>query len=234
MGLQITGGNLRRGFCNRDNRPDNSTAEKKSDKLANRIDIYIDRSAFDPQTAKSYLEKAKKMKFDITVHADQFSTGGSVLAVNNDALSADHLEVSSDEEIDILAKSNVIATVLPGASMGLGCPFAPARKLLDSNVSVAIASDWNPGSAPMGNLLVQAAVMGAYEKLTGAEVFSGITFRAAAALGFQNLGKLDTGFQADFNLFPVNHFNEILYSQGRLNPAMVWKKGELVHSNQVQ
>ena len=80
----------------------------------------------------------------------------------------------------------MIPVALPGASIGLGDGFTPARKLLDSGTSLAISTDWNPGSAPMGDLLVQAAIIGAYEKLSAAETLAGITFRAAAAL---NLGK---------------------------------------------
>jgi imidazolonepropionase len=88
-----------------------------------------------------------------------------------------------------LANSEVIPVALPGASMGLGEAFAPARKLLDAGASLAIASDWNPGSAPMGNLLVQAAVLGAYEKLSITETLAGVTFRAAAALGLDDQRK---------------------------------------------
>jgi imidazolonepropionase len=104
------------------------------------------------------------MGFDITVHADQFHTGGSQVAVDFGAISADHLEASSEKEIAILAASDTIAVALPGASMGLGVPYTPARKLLDAGASLAIASDWNPGSAPMGDLLMQASVLGTFRK----------------------------------------------------------------------
>ena len=80
-----------------------------------------------------------------------------------------------------LAASEVVAVALPGASMGLGYRFAPARKLLDAGCCLAIGSDWNPGSAPMGDLLLQTAVLGTFEKLTNAEQLSAITFRAAKA-----------------------------------------------------
>src|SRR6202000_1116545 len=95
------------------------------------------------------------------------------------ALSADHLEASTEKEIAMLAKSNTVSVVLPGASLGLGMQYSPARKLLDAGACVAIASDWNPGSAPMGNLLMQASVMAAAEKLNNAEVFAGFNPRAA-------------------------------------------------------
>lgn len=200
----------------------------KEESLANRIDAFIEESAFSKKQIAPYFKKAKEMGFDITVHADQFSTSGSEVAVDFDAVSADHLEASTDKEIQLLAKSNVIPIALPGASLGLGCAFTPARKILDAGGALAIASDHNPGSAPMGDLLAQAAILGAFEKLTNAEVFAGITFRAAAALKLTDRGKLEEGLLADFAVFHTNDHHEILYQQGNFKPCMIWKKGELV------
>ncbi len=197
----------------------------KSENLTNRIDAFIEESAFTAQQITPYFKKAKEMGFDITVHADQFSTGGSTVAVDFNAVSADHLEVSTDTEIELLAKSNVIATALPGASIGLGCAFTPARKLLDAGGSLAIASDHNPGSAPMGDLLTQAAILGTFEKLSNAEVLAGITVRAAAALKLEDRGKLEEGKLADFSLFHTGNYQEILYNQGNLKPCVVFKRG---------
>lgn len=198
--------------------------------LSNRIDAFIEEGAFSKAVIAPYFEKAIAMGFDITVHADQFSTGGSAVAIDHGAISADHLEASTPLEIAQLAKSNVIATALPGASMGLGCNFTPARKILDAGISLAIASDWNPGSAPMGDLLTQAAVLGTFEKLTNAEVLAGITLRAAAALNLTDRGVLEKGKIADFVVFPTHNYQEITYQQGRMKPCMVWKKGTLVHT----
>ena len=163
--------------------------------------------------------------------ADQFSPAGSAIAVEFEAISADHLEASTDHEIELLANSNVIAVALPGASMGLGCAFTPARKMLDAGIGLAIASDWNPGSAPMGDLLTQAALLGTFQKLSNAEVLAGITFRAAQALNLHDRGQLSPGFLADFNLFVTNDYKEILYQQGKLKPAQVWKNGTCVHTS---
>ena len=148
------------------------------------------------------------------------------LAVVVGAKSADHLEASGEREIALLSESDTIAVALPGASIGLGCAFTPARKILDQGGALAIASDWNPGSAPMGDLLTQASILATFEKLSTAEVFAGITFRAAAALGLENRGKLKAGLLADFILFPTSDYREIVYHQGKLKPAQVWKKGE--------
>ena len=195
--------------------------------LCQRIDAFIETGAFTPEQIDPYFKKAKTHGFDITVHADQFSTGGSAVAVQHGALSADHLEASTEKEINLLAKSNVIAVALPGASIGLGCAFTPARNLLDAGGALAIASDHNPGSAPMGDLLTQAAILGAFEKLTNAEVLAGITFRAAAALGLHDRGRLETGQLADLSIFHTNDYKEILYNQGNFKPCMVFKKGIL-------
>ena len=197
--------------------------------LARRVDAFVERSAFSPQQIGPFFEDARRQGFDITVHADQFTTGGSAAAIACGALSADHLEASGPEEIQALAGSNVVATALPGASLGLGCGYTPARALLDAGACLAIASDYNPGSAPMGDLLAQAAILGAAEKLTNAEVLAGITCRAAAALGMEDRGSLAPGQKADLAVFPTDHYNEILYHQGRLKPISVWKEGRCVH-----
>lgn len=201
------------------------------DQLTNRIDAFIEESAFSKETIGPYFDKANKMGFNITVHADQFTTGGSAVAVQYGAVSADHLEASTDKEITLLANSQVIATALPGASLGLGCAFTPARKILDAGGALAIASDHNPGSAPMGDLLTQASILGTFQKLTTAEVLAGITFRAAAALSLKDRGKLEKGYLADFCIFPTNHYNEILYHQGSLKPSMVWKRGRCIYDS---
>ena len=200
----------------------------KEEGLANRIDAFVEESAFSAEQIAPYFEKAKAMGFDITVHADQFSTSGSQVAVDFDAVSADHLEASTPKEVEIIANSTVIATALPGASIGLGCDFTPARKILDAGGALAIASDHNPGSAPMGDLLTQASILGTFEKLSNAEVLAGITFRAAAALNLKDRGQLAEGYTADFIGFHTDNYQEILYNQGNFKPCMVWKNGKLV------
>jgi imidazolonepropionase len=200
----------------------------KSDKLASRIDIFIDEGAFGVAEAEVYLLAAKRLGFDLVVHGEQFSSGGASLAVRVGAKSLDHLEMIRSEDIALLAASEVVAMALPGASIGLGCQFAPARKLLDAGCCLAIGSDWNPGSAPMGDLLVQTAILGAFERLSMAEQLSAITFRAAHALNLSDRGVLKKGKIADFIGFPGRNYKEILYQQGMLKPTRIWKKGIFV------
>lgn len=200
----------------------------KAENLAKRVDIFIEKSAFQPEESKEFLIAAKEMGFEITVHADQFTPGSSRIAVEVGAYSADHLEATADEDIVFLAESDTVATALPGASLGLGEPFTPARKILDHGGILAIASDWNPGSAPMGNLITQASILATFQKLSTAEVLAGITFRAAKALNLTDRGSLELGKKADFVTFKTDNFQNILYNQGSLQAHSVYIDGELV------
>jgi imidazolonepropionase len=200
--------------------------EIKNQNLANRIDIFIEKSAFQAKESHQYLREIKKWGFDLTIHADQFTVGGSKLAVEFGARSADHLEASGDLEINMLAGSDTIPVVLPGASLGLGLDFAPARRILDAGGSLAVASDWNPGSAPMGQLLTQLAILAVYEKLTIPECIAAITTRAAAALGISDRGALKPGYNADFSIFNTDDYRDIIYKQGSLVPKEVWINGK--------
>ncbi|WP_312819713.1 imidazolonepropionase [Kaistella carnis] len=198
----------------------------KEENLAERVDIFIEKSAFLPEESKAFLLKAKELGFEITVHADQFTSGSSRIAVEVGAKSADHLEATIDEDIEFLAQSETVATALPGASLGLGEKFTPARKILDANGILAIASDWNPGSAPMGNLITQASILATFEKLSTAEVLAGITFRSTFALSLEDRGTLAKGMKADFVTFKTDNFQNVLYHQGSLKAENVYIDGE--------
>ena len=200
----------------------------KQENLSKRVDIFIEKSAFQPEESRKFLERSKDLGFEITVHADQFTAGSSRIAVEVGAVSADHLEATIDEDIEFLAKSEIVAVALPGASLGLGEPFTPARKILDKNGILAIASDWNPGSAPMGNLITQASILATFQKLTTAEVLAGITFRAAKALNLNDRGILKKGMKADFVVFETDNFQNILYNQGSLVASEVYIDGERI------
>ena len=200
----------------------------KAKLLANRADAFIEAEAFPVQIVQPYLTALKNLGFNLTLHADQFSSGGAALAIQMGAKSADHLEVTTSEDIALFGTSNTVAVVLPGASLGLGMAFAPTRALLDAGACLAIASDWNPGSAPSGDLLAQCGILAAHQKLTAAETFSGVTFRAARALGFTDRGRLAPQHLFDAIAFPTHDYREILYQQGTLKPDILWKKGELL------
>ncbi len=191
-----------------------------------RVDIFFDDVAFHGETARHYLLAAKHRGFDLTLHADQFSQGGAAMAASLGARSADHLEAVSDAAIAALAASQTMATVLPGACLGLGMPLPRARAMLDTGCGLVIASDLNPGSAPMGNLVLQASVLAMNQKLTTAETFAAITFRAAHALGLSDRGRLIPGLRADMVAFEASDVREVLYAQGFCPISNVWIKGE--------
>lgn len=200
----------------------------KEENLAKRVDIFIEKSAFQPEESKAFLLKAKDLGFEITVHADQFTPGSSRIAVEVGAKSADHLEATINEDLEFLAQSETVAVALPGASLGLGEKFTQARKILDKNGILAIASDWNPGSAPMGNLITQASILATFEKLSTAEVLAGITFRSTFALNLTDRGILEKGKKADFVTFKTDNFQNILYQQGSLKADSVYINGEKI------
>ncbi|MFZ4260811.1 imidazolonepropionase [Sphingobacterium sp. HJSM2_6] len=205
-----------------------------AEKLTHRMDVFIEESAFTAEEAKGYLLRAKDLGFDISIHADQFTNAGSALAVELKAVSADHLEASKTTEINRIADSDVVAVALPAASLGLGCAFTPARQLLDAGACLAIASDWNPGSAPMGRLMEGASILASMEKLSNAEVLSALTNRAAKALRLADRGKLKVGLIADFMLYKTANYQNITYLQGGLQPEQVWKNGQLIYTNKTK
>ena len=199
----------------------------RKENLTNRIDIFIENSAFKKEESKNYLKFAKENDFYVTVHANQFTSGGLHVGVDVGAISVDHLEVITDEEIKYLSNSDTSAVVLPGCSLGLGLPFAPARKLLDNGCKLAIATDWNPGSAPMGDLLTQSSILASNQKLSNAEIFSALSFRSANALGINDRGVIEINKVADLIGFNVLDYREILYNQGKIKPSFICKKGKV-------
>ncbi len=189
-----------------------------------RIDAFAEPSTFWGESLEAYLTAAKAHGFDLTLHADQFTPGGAALGVKLDALSVDHLEHSDAASIEVLSKDgcDTVAVALPGASLGLGEPFTPARKLLDAGAILAIATDWNPGSGPQGNLIGQAATFACAQKLSNAEVLAGITTRAARALGQQDrVGILAPGMAANISLWPTDDYREITWLMGAMKPLEI-------------
>lgn len=192
--------------------------EIRNEDLANRADIFVEEGAFTIEEAKWYAGTLKESGFELTMHVDQFHAGGSVLANKLECVSADHLEFTDEEGIKAFSNSKTVAVALPGASLGLGMQFTPARELLDANASVAIATDWNPGSAPMGDLVTQASILGASQKMSIAETLAGITTRAALALRIDK-GVIREESEAHFNIFATDNYRNIFYQQGQLRPS---------------
>ncbi len=193
----------------------------RAEQLTTRIDAFAEPSAFWGEPLAAYLRKAKDHHFDLTLHGDQFTAGGAQLAVELGAASVDHLEHSDATSIAALATADTVAVALPGASIGLGEPFAPARRLLDAGACLAIASDWNPGSAPQGQVLAQACTLATFEKLTNAEVLAALSTRAARALSCSDRGSLAPGQRADISVWPTADYRDITWYMGAMRPLII-------------
>ena len=128
-------------------------------KIVDAVDIFQERGYFDRQDVITLFNKAKSFEIPVKIHADEFQdNGGAQLGVDFNALSADHLMKTSDQGIEALAASDTVATLLPGTSLFLGKPLAPAQKFLDAGCKVAMASDYNPGSCHCNDLLMIASI----------------------------------------------------------------------------
>jgi imidazolonepropionase len=156
----------------------------KKRKLSSRVDIFIENGFFSVPEAIHYLNAAKEMGFSIVVHADQLSLcGGSDLAVDLEALSAEHLIQIKELQIKKLAKSEVTAVLLPAADLYMKCAYPPARKLIDAGARVALATDYNPGSSPTQDLSLVGLLARLEMKMTLPEVIAAYTYNPWRALG---------------------------------------------------
>lgn len=167
--------------------------------LADYIDIFCETGYFDLNDLKQIIEAGDKHGLKAKVHVNQFSSFGAVkMACEMGALSVDHLEVMTKDDYTALKKSNTIATGLPLCSLFLDIPYTPGRKLIDENIPLAIASDFNPGSAPSSNLNLAFGLACSQMKLTPEEAFNALTYNAAFAMELQDeVGSIQVGKKAN-------------------------------------
>jgi imidazolonepropionase len=168
--------------------------------LASFCDVFVERSAFSVDEARELFAAARRAGLRPKLHADQLSAGGGAeLAAEVEAVSADHLECASHTGIAAMARAGVVAVSLPLASLYLGQTPAPARRWLEAGVAVAVATDFNPGSAPSYHLPFALTLACTLQRMTPAEALKGATIIAARAVGFeQSVGSLEPGKAADF------------------------------------
>ncbi|MFM2017377.1 MAG: hypothetical protein RL007_1033 [Bacteroidota bacterium] len=153
------------------------------EQLADYCDVFCERNYFTQEETVEILEAAKKHGIKPRIHANQLSNSGGVQAgVQVGALSVDHLEYVGDEEITALKNSNVMPTLLPGAAFFLGLPYPPARKMIDAGLPVAVASDFNPGSSPSGNMMQMLSLVCVTHKMTPEEAINAATINTAYAM----------------------------------------------------
>ena len=184
-----------------------------AERLAACCDVFVEESAFTVEEARRILLAGRSAGLGLKLHADQLtSSGGAELAAEVGALSADHLERASPAGIEAMAAAGVVAVSLPIASLYLGQPPMPARRFIDARVPVAVATDFNPGSAPSYHLPLALTLACTLQGMTPAEALKGATSLAARALGLGGrIGSLAPGMAADFAVMDAPDVDHWLY-----------------------
>jgi imidazolonepropionase len=199
------------------------------EELAEFIDIFIEKNYFSLEDASRIMDYSDKYGLKLKLHVNQLSNMGALqLAVDRGALSADHLEEMSQLEIDYLKDKTTIGTLLPSCSFFIKIPYAPARQMIDSGLAIALASDYNPGSTPSGNMNFVLSLACIYQKLTPTEAFNAATINGAYAMDLSHeLGSISIGKRANFfTSSEMNSLASIPYSFGRSMIDEVYINGE--------
>ena len=171
----------------------------QKENLADYIDVFCEDGFFNAEETDRILKAGSLHGLKAKIHANQLNySGGIQVGVANNAISVDHLECVGAEEIDALKNSNTIGTILPSAAFFLGIAYQPARKMIDANLALALASDYNPGSSPSGNMPFIMALACTQLKMTPEEAFNALTFNAAHAMELASeLGSITIGKKAN-------------------------------------
>lgn len=198
-------------------------------KLAFAVDVFVEKEAWQAEEVRLIFTAARAHGLAIKLHTEQFHrVGGLELAVELGALSVDHLEACGADQFVLLARTQTIATILPGVSLHLGIPAAPGRKLIDADAAVAIGTDLNPGSSPLFSMAMALALAVRLNGLSPAEALTAGTVNAAAALGLNDTGRLEFGMRADFLVLEEQDWRSLVYTMGANPVREVWIKGERI------
>lgn len=201
------------------------------EKLAKNCDIFCEEGIFDIEQSRRLLRKALELGFEIRFHADEMvSLGGAELAAELGARSADHLLKISKEGMQAMSEKGVVATLLPATPFTLmKNEYAPAREIIDSGVTVALASDFNPGSCPTHSLPLVMTLACLQMKLTPEEALNGVTINAAHSLGrAQEIGSIEVGKQGDLVIWDAPNHRFLPYHYGSNLAETVIKRGRVV------
>ncbi|HDR88823.1 MAG TPA: imidazolonepropionase [Bacteroidetes bacterium] len=199
--------------------------------LADHIDVFCDRGFFTPGQTARILEAGARYGMVPKIHANELDySGGIQTGVKFGAFSVDHLEYTGEEEIQALLKSRTMPTLLPGASFFLGMPYAPARKMIDAGLPVALASDYNPGSSPSGNMKLIMSLGCIQMKMLPEEAIYAVTINGAGAMGVEKeTGSITRGKKANLILtVPVPGYEFLPYAYGSNLVESVWLNGNLI------
>ncbi len=202
-------------------------AEKK---LATFVDIFCEQGYFDLHFTEQIILEAKQHGLIPKLHADQLSAFGAVeLGARHNAISVDHLERLSDKGIEALKQSQTIATVLPGSSFFLNHPYAPARKIIEAGIPLALATDFNPGTAMCYSMQMMMTLACTQMQMTPEEAITAATLNGAAALGLSNeVGSIEIGKQADVVIYNADDYRYIPYHYGLNHVWKVVKNGVML------
>jgi imidazolonepropionase len=194
-------------------------------------DVFCDEGAFTLEQSRRVLKAAQALGFGLKIHADEFKPlGGTRLAVEMGAISADHLVCTPDDEIELLAGSDTIAVALPGTPFGLGHhEYTPARRIIDSGGALALATDLNPGTCWCESMQLIIALACRFMKMTPAEAVVAATINAAHAVGLgHRVGSLEVGKKADILIMNIPDYRHLSYRFGVNLVDKVIKAGGLV------
>ena len=215
---------------------DEMLPEIAKQKLAEAVDVFCETGVYTVEESRRILNRAKELGFTVKVHADELSPlGGASLAAELNALSADHLLCIPEKGISDLAASQTVAMLLPGTAWFLKMDYAPARKMIEKNINVSVASDFNPGSCTIDQFSQLFLLSTLYMGLTPNELLSAVTINAAKALNRENLtGRIAPGFRADLVLWNAPSWEHLIYHSSSPHAAQVYAGGNLVYqSNKV-
>jgi imidazolonepropionase len=196
--------------------------------LAEYADVFCESGYFNLAQTERFLVAADKIGLKPKIHVNQFNAfGGVALAVNHHAVSVDHLEIMKDEDFNALQNSNTIATLLPICSLMINIPYAPARKMVDENIAIALATDFNPGSSPSGNMQLAQSLACVQMKLLPNEAFNAATINGAAALQLSTeLGSITEGKRANLIVTkPIPSLGFMAYNVGHNQVDFVYLNG---------
>jgi imidazolonepropionase len=199
--------------------------------LARFCDVFCEEGVFSVEQTRRILSEAKSLGFELKIHADEMvPLGGAELAAELGATSADHLMVISDHGIEMLAASDTVAVLLPATTFCvMGERYAPARKMIEKGVAVALSSDFNPGSSPVNSLQIVMGIACRQLKMTPAEVISAVTINAAHAIGCaSSVGSIEVGKKADLVVFDAKDYRYLMYRFGTNLVDRVIKSGCIV------
>ncbi|HHC5732128.1 TPA: amidohydrolase family protein, partial [Staphylococcus aureus] len=195
-------------------------------------DIFCETGVFTIEQSQHYMQKAKEAGFKVKIHADEIDPlGGLELAIDEQAISADHLVASSDKGKEKLRNSDTVAVLLPATTFYLGKEdYADARGMLDNNGAIALATDYNPGSSVTNNLQLVMAIAALKLKLSPNEVWNAVTVNAAKAIDI-NAGTINTGDKANLVIWDAPNHEYIPYHFGINHAEKVIKDGKVIVDN---